>query len=33
MQNQYIFCHSVVGDYLDGFDAYANFKDVIWDDE
>ena len=28
-QNQYVLCHTVVADFLDDFDAYANFKELI----
>ena len=28
-QHQYVLCHSVVADYLDGFDTYANFKELV----
>ncbi|ORU95032.1 MAG: hypothetical protein A6F71_10315 [Cycloclasticus sp. symbiont of Poecilosclerida sp. M] len=29
MQDQYEFCHHVLADFLDGFDTYANFKEII----
>ena len=29
MQDQYEFCHRVLADFLDGFDTYANFKEII----
>ena len=28
-QMQYVLCHDVVADYLDSFDTYANFKEVV----
>ena len=28
-QDQYVLCHTVVADFLNDFDAYANFKDLI----
>ena len=28
-QDQYEFCHHVLADFLDGFDTYANFKEII----
>ena len=27
-QEQYIFCHESLADYLDSFDTYANFKEL-----
>ena len=30
LQQQYILCHNLVADYLDGFDTYANFKELVW---
>ena len=29
MQDQYEFCHRVLADFLDGFETYANFKEII----
>ena len=29
LQDQYAFCHTVLADYIDKFDNYANFKDMI----
>lgn len=29
LQEQYVFCHQVLADFLDGFDTYANFKEII----
>ena len=29
MQEQYILCHNVIADFIDGFDIYANFKDIV----
>ena len=29
IQEQYEFCHHVLADFLDGFDTYANFKEII----
>ncbi len=29
-QDQYEFCHQVLADFLDAFDTYANFKEIIW---
>ena len=29
IQDQYEFGHQVVADFLDGFDTYANFKEII----
>ena len=29
LQHQYILCHNLVADYLDGFDTYANFKELV----
>ena len=31
IQDQYEFGHQVLADFLDGFDTYANFKEIIWD--
>ena len=28
LQEQYIFCHDTLADFLDSFDTYANFKDL-----
>ena len=28
-QDQYVFCHEVLADYMDKFENYANFKDMI----
>ncbi len=28
-QDQYQFCHQVLADFLDAFDTYANFKEII----
>ena len=28
-QRRYILCHDVVADYIDGFDTYANFKELV----
>ena len=28
-QEQYRFCYEVLADYLDGFEMYANFKEVV----
>ena len=28
-QEQYSFCYEVLAEYLDGFDMYANFKEVV----
>ena len=30
LQEQYILCHNVLADFVDSFETYANFKDVIW---
>ena len=29
LQDQYEFGHQVLADFLDGFDTYANFKDIV----
>ena len=29
VQEQYEFCHQVLADFLDGFETYANFKEII----
>ena len=29
MQMQYVLCHDLLADYLDSFDTYANFKEVM----
>ena len=29
-QDQYILCHSVLADFVDSFEIYANFKEVVW---
>ena len=29
MQTQYVLCHDLLADYLDSFDTYANFKEVM----
>ena len=29
LQEQYEFCHQVLADFLDGFDTYANFKEIV----
>ena len=29
LQEQYILCHNVLADFVDSFETYANFKDVI----
>ena len=29
LQTQYTLCHEVLADYLDSFDTYANFKEVM----
>ena len=29
LQEQYEFCHQVLADFLDEFDTYANFKEII----
>ena len=29
LQVQYVLCHEVLADYLDSFDTYANFKEVM----
>ena len=28
-QDQYAFCHEVLADYVDKFENYANFKDMV----
>ena len=28
-QDQYVFCHEVLADYMDKFEHYSNFKDMI----
>ncbi len=30
LQSNYSFCHEVLADFIDKFDNYANFKDMIW---
>ena len=29
IQEQYEFCHQVLADFLDRFDTYANFKEIV----
>ena len=29
LQTHYLFCHEVLSTYVDNFDTYANFKEVI----
>ena len=29
LQVQYVLCHEVLADYLESFDTYANFKEVM----
>lgn len=29
VQEQFTFCHHVLADYIDSFDTYANFKDLV----
>ena len=29
VQTNYAFCHEVLADFIDKFDNYANFKDMI----
>ena len=29
LKAQYVLCHDVVANYLDSFDTYANFKEVV----
>ncbi len=28
-QGQYVFCHAVISEYIDSFETYSNFKDVV----
>ena len=30
VQEQYVLCHNVLADFVDSFETYANFKDIIW---
>ena len=29
IQEQYILCHEILSDYVDSFDTYANFKELV----
>ena len=29
VQGQYVLCHNVLAEFVDSFETYANFKDVV----
>ena len=30
LQEQYTLCHTVLAEYVDSLETYANFKDLVW---